>query len=440
MSKKCYAFRRIEFETASALHAGNGESDPVQDMPVQVDQNGLPMIKATSIAGVLRHLYTGNVDDLFGATGTDGCGSRIFVENAVVCDEKNCPVEGLQVKLSEYLERIKHLRLRDHCRLDHRGVAEKTGKFDRTVLIAGVRFVTEISVLADSTEVAKKDIDSIMELWYSPLFRLGGGSRNGFGKIKVRKITGKEYDLSVENERKAFLGRSASLADNANEPEISINVTADRTRGKFYRLELMPENFWMVASGHGMDDIDIYPKFEQRIIWDDSDNPVFGEFPLLPATSIKGALAHRVAYHYNRLTGKFADQMTPEELKDFAKRENPAVRMLFGSKKDKDAPGSAGRVIISDIYGENCGAKVFNHVKIDRFTGGAFDGALFFEKVFYGGNLILEICVDPVEDETVMKAFDLAVEEIGNGMLPLGGGTMRGYGAMKAKTIGKTEI
>lgn len=440
MSKKCYAFRRIEFETASALHAGNGESDPVQDMPVQVDQNGLPMIKATSIAGVLRHLYKGDADDLFGAVGTDGCGSRIFVENAVVCDEKNRPVEGLQVELSEYLERIKRLRLRDHCRLDHRGVAEKTGKFDRTILIAGVRFVTEISVIADTAETAKKDIDSITALWSSPLFRLGGGSRNGFGKIKIRKITGKEYDLNVESERKAFLERSASLADNANEPEICINKGADMTRGKFYRLELMPENFWMVASGHGMDDIDIYPKFEQRIIRDDSDNPKFEEFPLLPATSIKGALAHRVAYHYNRLTGKFADQMSPEDFEVFAKQENPAVRMLFGSKKDSDAPGSAGRVIISDIYGENCSAKVFNHVKIDRFTGGAFDGALFFEKVFYGGTLILEICVDPVEDEAIMEAFELAVTEIGNGMLPLGGGSMRGYGSMKAKTFEKTEI
>lgn len=437
MSKKCYAFRRIEFETLSAMYAGSGESDPVQDMPIQTDPNGLPAIKATSIAGVLRHLYSGDAEDLFGSSSANGRGSRIFVENAIVCDENNQPVEGLRIKLSDYLERIKRQVQRDHCKLDHRGVAENAAKFDRTVLIAGIRFITEFSVIADSVADAKRDADAIADIWNSSRFRLGGGTRNGFGRIRIRKITGREYDLNCVNDRQAFLNRSASLAELTDDPEIQLAIPKNIANGKMISIKMTPENFWLVASGYGEDDVDITPKSEQKIVWNDAGQPGFVDFPLLPATSVKGALAHRVAFHYNKIKGHFADKL--DDFDDFAKKENPAVKMLFGSAKNDSAsePGSIGRVIISDIYCESAATKIFNHVKIDRFTGGAFDGALFSEKVFRGGDLTLEIYMDPVEDKDVMKAFDLALADICNGMLPLGGGTMRGYGAMKATE--KTE-
>ncbi|MBR2872568.1 MAG: hypothetical protein IKB99_03625, partial [Lentisphaeria bacterium] len=362
--KKCYSFRRITFEIASALHAGSGNSDPLQDMPIQLAPNGLPFICATSIAGVLRHLYAGNTDDLFGSQ-KDG-GARIFIENAEILDENNKAAEGLNVdKSSLYLQRITRLVKRDHCAIGHQGSALKNHKFDRSVLIAGVRFICEFSIRAENSKKARREADEITALWCSPCFRLGGGTRNGFGRIKVLHVTGREYDLDIPGERKAFLDRSSSYLDDPGEKELALPASTE-TACRTYTLE--PENFWMIAAGTEdyRNKVKITPKFEERVEWADGKYS-FKEYPLLPATSIKGALAHRCAYHYNKLRGFFADKISPEEFD----KPNPAVVELFGSARSNDETGKAGRVFISDIYCTDCGEKILSHVKIDRFTGGA---------------------------------------------------------------------
>ena len=348
-------------------------------------------------------------------------------------------MEGIisAAQLSAYLVRLQQLQQRDHCAISHLGTARDTGKFDRTVLISGVRFICEFSIIAETKEQAENEANAITALWNSPKFRLGGGTRNGFGKIKLRSIHGKEYDLANENDRTAFLNRSASLACDPGEPELSITESAENDAIS-WKCTLTPETFWMVSSGSGNKDINIWPKYETRIDWN-SDTPEFVESPLLPATSIKGALAHRTAYHYNKLKGIFADQI---DLEDFDK-PNPAVLSLFGHAKGANQQGATGRVIISDIYAENWITQYMNHVKIDRFTGGALDGALFTEQVFYGGDLQLEIALLPAaeaeDDPDIRKAFEMAVNDIFDGNLPLGGGTMRGHGTMKKKSEGELE-
>ena len=62
---------------------------------------------------------------------------------------------------------------------------------------------------------------------------------------------------------------------------------------------------------------------------------------------------------------------------------NEAVKALFGYAKNskQKIEGLRGRVIINDIYlsHDEKKDKIFNHVKIDRFTSGTIDGALFQE-------------------------------------------------------------
>ena len=166
-----YSFRRIYFETVSALHAGSGESDPIQDMPIQVDANGLPAIGATSIAGVLRHLYeqTEN-DDLFGG---QNYGSRISFTDAAILDEHGVPVIGIAEAISDYLEQVGRVWRRDHCAMNHMGTARKNSKFDRSVLIAGVRFVTEFCICGESVEQVKKEADALTAIFQRADFRLG---------------------------------------------------------------------------------------------------------------------------------------------------------------------------------------------------------------------------------------------------------------------------
>jgi len=221
------------------------------------------------------------------------------------------------------------------------------------------------------------------------------------------------------------------------------------------------------------------PKVEHIIVWEGDTPSISASKWLLPATSIKGAIAHRVAFYYNQKVGntisvdkeallKEIQDFTQayssssliegkaEELKakiieyrrllntkdlfaDCLKEQNIAIKTLFGealNKESEEEKGQRGKVLFSDIY-MNCTEgteKILNHVSIDRFTGGALETALFSEKVVgTKAAYALEIWVeqDALDDDDVKFAFEQTLKDLANEQLPLGGGTMRGHGMMK---------
>lgn len=438
MTMSHYTFYRLQLETASAIHPGSGESDLIQDMPIQMDVNGLPTIHASSIAGVLRSLYRADyseaeTDALFGYQKRDeGLGSRLIISDAVILNSHGSPVEGIQTQSPDsYLQGLLRLPKRDHCRLSIYGSAEKNGKFDRTVLPAGVRFMMEFEVVGADAAWCQEQSARIYSLFHHPLFRLGGGTRNGFGQIKLLTATRASYDLGDQRQRQAFLKRSPSLLVKSSD-DVAVPAPAgpdDSHPGiKQWHITLEAEDTWLFGDGTGEGRLDIRPKKEQRVVWTNG-KPDFRYEYLLPATSVKGALAHRTAYHFNKQQGRFADDLSPDELAEPC----PAVLDLFGCAKSKTHPGSRGKVAISDMYCENPDMKVLNHVSLDRFTGGAHDGMLFTEKVLLGGTLSLHIVLTDAVPPEYEQAFTAALADLQQGRLPLGGGVMRGHGAMKVQ-------
>ena len=438
-----YVYRRVTFETTTALHAGSGEHDPLQDMPIQLDCNGFPVINASSVAGVLRHLYPGSdadISSLFGGKDSKDGGSRLVVSDALPLDGHGVAIEGLRPDLenakSPYLNTLRRLFYRDHCAHNHRGTALTNAKFDRSILIAGVRFILEFRVGADTADHDRADAeaDRLVSLFAHHEFRLGGGTRNGFGAIRPIAVSGRAYDLTSPADRQALLNRSASLATPTGEPELPIPTDTAAEGVTTHTLHLKPELFWLCANGTGDGDIDIAPKLETRVNWDAGVPNVQKNCVILPATSVKGALRHRTAYHYHKLNRIFADQLSDDDFNAAAAR-NAAVDALFGFANDADTAGQRGRILLSDVYFENPQSKILNHVAIDRFTGGSFQGALFTEKVIQDGDIFLNVTIMPPadakpEDPTIRQALDAALDDLRHGRLPLGGGVNRGLGAM----------
>jgi CRISPR/Cas system CSM-associated protein Csm3 (group 7 of RAMP superfamily) len=103
--------------------------------------------------------------------------------------------------------------------------------------------------------------------------------------------------------------------------------------------------------------------------------------------------------------------------------------------------------LISDVYLEKTSSKdtkVFDHVSIDRFTGGAIDSALFQEKTIASKEtFILEILINEnkVKEKVALEAFIKALEDITTGMLSLGGATTKGHGIFtgELKIIGDNK-
>jgi hypothetical protein len=94
------------------------------------------------------------------------------------------------------------------------------------------------------------------------------------------------------------------------------------------------------------------------------------------------------------------------------------------------------------------GGKYFTatRVKIDRFTGGASDGALFTERPYAGGTTTL-MMEYPKDDKAIEELFSLAIDAMDKGLLTVGGETAVGRGVFRldkdkggVKKDGVTEV
>lgn len=123
------------------------------------------------------------------------------------------------------------------------------------------------------------------------------------------------------------------------------------------------------------------------------------------------------------------------------------LNQYLEQKKDNEKDSFKGNILISDVYLDKTSSKdtkVFDHVSIDRFTGGAIDSALFQEKTIASKEtFILEILINEnkVKEKVALEALKKALEDITTGMLSLGGATTKGHGIFtgELKIIGDNK-
>ncbi|MDX4050739.1 RAMP superfamily CRISPR-associated protein [Aliarcobacter skirrowii] len=435
----------IIFEAKTALKIGSKNADFLQDSPIQKDWNGLPMILGTSLAGVLRKEFDEVLSNKF--FGTGDLGSKTIISNALLLDENQKVNESLLLdsKKSEFLQKFIVLPIREHNAMNDKGVTIKNAKFDEEVIYKGTRFKFSIEMLNEN-EDDKNNFFRLLDLLSKDSFRIGAGSSKGFGQIKVIEITYDEFDVNSDE----YVNLSSSLNTNLSKT-YEIKEFDDKKYIK-YELKLTPDDFFMFGSGFMDDEANMTPVYEKIIDYKKQD--LSEEKILIPASSVKGAISHRTTYYYNLLNNKFINKGGNADI----------VESIFGAKKDKDKAGFKGNILISDVCLEKNDTKVFEHVSIDRFTGGAIDSALFQEKtVASKEEFTLEILIHKEnikkeckkefqkrEKEEIKKqkeesleeyekkiydAFEKALKDITIGMLSLGGATTKGHGIFSGKVL-----
>ncbi|MFA8436808.1 MAG: RAMP superfamily CRISPR-associated protein [Marinifilaceae bacterium] len=459
---------RICIETETPLKVGTGRAGLLTDEMVATDAFGFPFIPGTALTGVLRNSLSNRkwLEDIFGHNEKrkyedgkeySGEGSRLIVSSASMVGEDGKVIEA-PVKYTpnnSFYPRFEKLPARDHVKITHLGASDDSSmsKFDKQVVYRGTRFVFELELIGN--EENKGNWDTLLNTLASHTFRLGGGTRRGFGKLKIisELSTQKVFNLTETADLKSYLSRGASLNSILEREELkTLEMTSPFTH---YQLQLTPEDYFIFGSGHPKGDIDSVAKTEPIISWENGKAKFTEDQILIPASSVKGAIAHRVAFHYNRLQKVYADELNDKEksFNDVTGQNNEAVKTLFGHPtNEKDNEEHRGRVILSDLYLEKTAEKLLNHVAIDRFTGGAMDGALFNEKVVQAMPLKLNgttealsqdtptdyielnLYVEPFlheEEEKIVKALECTLQDICTGMLPLGASVMRGHGCFK---------
>ena len=315
MEKTKYTTRyvsRIVLEAKTPFAIGSGEKDLLTDALVAKDVNGLPYLPGTSLAGVIRSACDATMQDatVFGyQNNKEGHGSRVIFSDGVMIGKEGKPIDGLKVidRNDDFYAHFITLPVRQHVRINSKGSTDKGGKFDEQVTYKGTRFCFEMELLSTGSAEDAEAYNTILEALCKDTFRVGSGTRNGFGLMKVISLQRRDYNLDNGDDLESYVSRSASLDKVlAGAKEMVIASQSDK-RWQRYTLTLKPADFFLFGSGMGDEDADITPVSEAYIEWTDG-KPTFKERGvLIPATSVKGALAHRTAYYWNKLNNRFAD-------------------------------------------------------------------------------------------------------------------------------------
>ena len=269
----------------------------------------------------------------------------------------------------------------------------------------------------------------LLRIFEQPEFRIGGGTRRGFGKVSVVGLKERCYDLRKPDELLNYISQEAEITLPTIENRIQ---KMEKPFGWVsYTLELIPESWYLFGSGKSDEESDMTPVKEAWVSWDINGKPsIQASIFIAPGSSLKGALAHRTAYRYNQIKRIYSDECL--NISDNVGEKNKAVKDIFGTAKAFSiGSGIRGRILIDDIMIGEAPLFIIPHIMIDRFTQGPMDGALFFESVIKTDNPLcttIYIREDALEDKDVEVAFESALSDLVKGYLPIGGGVMRGNG------------
>ncbi|MCU0490918.1 MAG: RAMP superfamily CRISPR-associated protein [Chloroflexaceae bacterium] len=366
-------------ELTSPAHLGNGESEGLTDMPLLRDPlENRPLLTGTSIAGALRgYMLTrkigygkveqkGMVDDLFGMVKGDDADdagqSPLIVEDALGT------AAGVGVEV------------RDGVRINAATrTAEDKFKYDSEFLAAGTSFELRFELLLpDDTEKANKlkaGLAAALQALETGEIAIGARKSRGFGRCQVRGWRVIEFDLRQPQalldwlrtdqdaqmqlpQAKAWL-TIASLLGSPIENDARESFTIHATFALASPL--------LIRSEEPLTDGDHQPDVAHL-------RNGRGE-PVVSGTSLAGVLRARALRIVNTL-GVKAD----------------IIDGLFGRDMQvHQANPSASRLIVEEVVVREGKPLVQNRVGIDRFTGGAFDTALFAEAPQVGGAVELRL-------------------------------------------------
>lgn len=452
---------RVTLGALSPLSCGSGAAGADADVLLVRDPSGLPMIPGSTLQGLLRALHPPgpNRNALFGREEASGNGAaaRLMFSHARVHDSKDVaagfPADLADPLLAALAEEVP-LR-RDHVKLHHRHAAAEGAKFDRAAVPAGTRFSFE--VLMQGEEREKDTLFSALVHLAHPLFRVGGKSRRGYGKVGVCAICHGFFPFERAGDFRAL--RERPLSDMRGLQEVTLPPAAGVT---VITLTLLPEGPWrtggsgkavvtsqQVAGTNGdrsikrRDLAGTAPTREAAVAFGAHGRTLRqpgaepGEDYVLPGSSIAGPLRHRTVFHWNRLNRRFVDLSAPPEAVETMADGIVPVDRLFGWSRPvagaANPDGRASALWFEDVRFKPAALLALDNVAIDAFHGGARARLLFDEELVGPDQIKVRITVDrrfvadTDEDKTARKALAFAIRDLLSGRLAIGA---KSYGFM----------
>lgn len=341
----------------SPLLIGKGLGDEADTVLMRLP-NGRVYIPASSLIGVLRNIYRESVDETEFSDqietaeafwGSDDSKKKLTYQSHLSIDD-------LQPSDKE-----QKIVIRDGVRIDYKtNIAEKGGKYDYQVLEPGAifSFYAEVT-LREGMDVAliRRLVHFILESLKGNKLRIGALTSFGFGKLSCSDSNVWEFNFKENRDHAEhwFSYLENNLAHSSTKLELDENVVP---------LKLKVQNSFIVKADFQLKSALITGAYQTDPSKPDKTHLTSNGEPILTGKSLKGAIRHRAVKILNT-NGFSSDKF----LRD----------MMGWVDNDQNIDGNAkkSRLLIEEVLLNGVSPMKQNRIRIDRFTGGTMDGALF---------------------------------------------------------------
>lgn len=391
-----------KLETSSPILIGNGDGD-FTDIDFVRDGNGEIFIPATTIVGKIRnHLseFLDNVEIFFGDRDQEKQGVFKFYDSFISSNEK--------------------IKIREGVALDYETKTSlENSKFDYEICETGTFFDFRIEVVIREEDKAREnEIENILYIILSNLkegnIYFGAKTNRGLGKTILRDLVIKKIELQKDlNEWINFRW------DNLNP-----NFDLDKLNHKLFSIERKEEKIEVDFEIPYSILIREY-KIEEDV---DASHIQCNGKSIIPGTSWAGFFRSICFNIFNDL-----------------QKNTDILLEMFGFVNEKSKESKSSKIVFDESIIEGNKLIPTTRVRIDRFTGGNIESALFSNEPSFNGKVKLNILIKE-KDENKRKGYldliMLSLREIQNGFYAIGGETNIGRGLLKIEkvTLNKNEI
>ncbi|MBN2089194.1 hypothetical protein JW964_06260 [candidate division KSB1 bacterium] len=347
---------KVPLALESPLMIGNGESEN-SDIDV-LKQDGKPLIPATSIVGVFRAYLENGLEKQL---KQDQALEKNFI---FLFGDRDTKTAQSALQCDDIILKNAAIPTRDGVKIDPKtNLAMDQNKYNYELVEHKTPFNLQLEITIRDEfdrEIFKRLLLTIFEGIGNGQIRLGAKTNKGFGKLKIEdkgNIEIAELDFSKKSDLWQWLSGEYQYR-----PFIDKELEAYTLTNKEFTIDawFKIKNSFLIRSYPGD------PFQPDAVPIKQNDNYV------LPGTSVMGAVRHRALKILKTLA--LSENSIEEKMQDlFGFEGKPASPV--GMEKKKSA--KKGRLVVEETIIKNVLAQIQTRIKIDRFTGGTIEGALF---------------------------------------------------------------
>ncbi len=378
---------------------------------------GEVFIPSSGIAGPTRHYLGSNLND-------DGDQEHKLIRLVFGEREKDSRQSLITFYDGDQMENV-NVNIRDGIALDYfTKTAKEKAKYNYEIIEpdAHCRFRIELTIRGNPNKNNDEIISKIENILFLILegftngdIHIGAKNSRGFGEVELTYIEILKLDMAKEEDRDKWVGFEwdARLEGNIQMSDLpnSLNTIQNRTN---IRVEFRIPYSILIRTPNPD------PKEEDVVHLSSNGKSV------ITGPTWGGALRNaifQISREINKLN--IIEKMT-ENLFGFVK-----TREKVSNYEDR---AQKSRIFIKESIIENNTLLNYTHNRIDPFTGGTVDGALFSEKSSHGGNVVLNISIKDLKEYEIGLIL-LGIKEMWHGLQSVGGGSNIGRGILEGGKI-----